>query len=239
MKTSLLLLLTVVSFGCQSNPPQYIAVNGTATVKVPVDYFEVRISIRNQNADLNKANEQNKALVMKMFGILKKFSITDSDFVTKTSETTESLLPSYLRYDLEKHIPGIEYAGDLILRNTADYDALFKELIALGNVEVGVYNFGSYDIKKYKEESYQQAVIDAKRRAELLLSGTGSKVGKIFKLLQDGQDRYKEYDDIEGLLSSRQALTRTAAMLALPMPNTFRKKYFDQTAAVTVIYEIE
>ena len=95
MKKIFLIILFQQILFAQAKDPQYIAVEGKATVKVPVEYFLIRITIKNEGQTLSEANKQNKINVLKMFDVLKKHSISDSDFVTKSSETSEASLPSF------------------------------------------------------------------------------------------------------------------------------------------------
>lgn len=237
MHRILLIILTIAVLGCQNKDSRYIAVEGKATVKAPVNYFEVRVTVATEGPTFSKANDDNKVLVRKVFEVFKKFQISDSDFVTKKSETAEATTP-YLRYGLEKKLPSVEYSGTLLLRNPNLYDAIFKELVQLGKVEVGVYDFGCDSIENYRRDAYRQAVGNAKQQAELLIAGTGHKLGKIFKVLQDARDRYREYDDIESLVAKSKP-SQIMAMELSPEPSTFRKKYLDVNALVTIIYEIE
>ena len=220
----------------QAKDPQYVAVEGAAIVVVPVEYFVVRITISSEGKSLSEANTLTKSNVLQMFDILKKYSINDSDFVTKSSETMDATMPSY-RYDTEKKKPTVQYSGELILREPQIYDALFKDLMAISRIEVGVYDFGNSNIQDYKDLAYKNAVLNAKSNAELLLSGTGSKLGKIYKLLQDGRDRYHEYDDIEKVIVPKGGQPMYMSVSA--SPNTFRKKYFEEKVSVTIIYAIE
>ena len=240
MKTTLFALAFFLIAGCQSKQPQYIAVDGIAKARIPVDYFQVRVTIKTEAATLSAANKENKALVLRFFDILTKYSIPDSDFVTKSSQTSESFLPSYMRFEREKRLPSVEYTGELTLRQTNLYDALFKDAVALGKLEIGVFGFGSFQLENFKQKAYQEATANAKARAELLLSGTGQRVDKIFKILQDGRDRYRDYDDIETIIDSKRTVPpQVMAMMAQPEPSTFRKQYFDEQVNVTIIYEIE
>lgn len=242
MQKRLALVILLGLLGCQEKTPRYIAVNGSATVKAPVNSFQVRVSVMTEGTSFAKANEDNKSLVLKVFDVLKKYHISDSDFVTNSSETAEGSLPfRYSLYgDQEKKPPSINYSGTLILRNPELYDVIFRELVGLGKVDVGVFGFACDSVDQYKNDAYREAVANAKRQAEFLLQGTGNKLGKVFKVLQDAHDRYNEYDDIEAVVAARRTMEVMAmASIGDARPNTFRKKTFDVNATVTIIYEIE
>lgn len=239
MKKIFLIILFQQILFAQAKDPQYIAVEGKATVKVPVEYFLIRITIKNEGQTLSEANKQNKINVLKMFDVLKKHSISDSDFVTKSSETSEASLPSFPRYNKEAKEISVQYSGELVLRNPQIYDLLFNDLLNIPNIDVGVVGFGNFNVEKYKKTAYKEAVLNAKSNAELLLTGTGCKLGKIYKLLQDGRDRYHEYDNIDQMMNPNSVGANYMAMLAPELPSTFKKKYFDEYAEVTIIYAIE
>jgi uncharacterized protein YggE len=241
MKTSFFSLFLFIGFfifiSCQNEQTHYIAVNGAGKVNVPIDYFKVNITIKTENINLVKANDENKNLVFKMFDILRKYSIIDSDFVTNKSQSSVNLISPYIQFNRDKIIPSIEYSGDLILRNPKNYDAIFKDLMSLGNIDVHINDFGSYSIEQYRIQAYKLATSNAKKQAELLLSGTGNHIGKIYKILQDGIDRSDYYDDIDKIIESRQVKGLNVEAAALT--NTFRKNFIEETATVTVIYEIK
>jgi uncharacterized protein YggE len=235
-------LLLLLCMGCQKEDPKYIAVSTSATLKVPVEYFDVRIAVSVKNKDVVKANMTTKATVQKLFGIFEKYSIPDSDFVTKSSETSEDYLPSWGRTSETITRQVVAYTGTLVLRDVKLYDAIFADIVALGNTEVGVKDFGSYQTDKYKELAYKQAFDRSKERATMLLAGTNQKVGQIYKILQDGRDRFNEYDDIDKLVDVSDATVHIMKYSDLgpppSPPSTFKKKYFEMTASITVIYEI-
>ena len=243
MNKILFALLATILVSCRSEQPKYIAITETTTVKVPVDYFEVRIQINVHNEDQVKANTTTKSLIHKLFEIFEKHSIPDSDFVTQSSQTAESYLPSSSNTSMYEQRKVISYVGILVLRDTRIYDALFQDIVALGNTNIGVYEFGSYQIDRYKELAFKQAFDKAKGRAAMILAGTNQKLGRLYKVLQDGRDRFADFDNIDGLYDVSGSQDRTSKYSDLgpppPSPSTFKKKYFNQTATMTVIFEIE
>ncbi len=235
-----LLAIALFTTGCSNKEVRYIAVNGSAVVRAPVQYFSVNVSLVTRGSTFSNANSENKILVQKVFEVFRTFGIADSDFVTNTSETSEGTLPYRWAYDPDrpKEMPAVIYSGLLTLRNPANYDALFKELVKLRGVQVGVSGFGCDSIEKYRKMAYAKAVSRARDQAEFLLEGTGRIPGKLVKVLQDGKDRYNDYDDPE-LIGKSDNSAPACFSVAEAEPSTFRRKYFDVDASVTMIYEME
>ncbi len=123
------------------------------------------------------------------------------------------------------------------------YNSLFQSLVGLGNVAVNINGFHSSQHAYYRMLAYQKAVEAARQEAEMLLKGTHQSVGKIIKLIQDNRDVFTQYDDIDKALYGNQFPMGQAVIVSAqvegPATNRFRKKYFTETAEVTVIFDIK
>lgn len=232
---SLLSFASLIVFSPQD--PQYVVTRGTATVRVPVDFMKISIGVRTSEATLKEANEKNKDMVLGIFGVLKNLAISDSDFVTTQSETQLT----YSRQN-ERRLD-VHYEAILTLRRPSQYDSLLAALASLGDVIVRIQSFGSNNTSKYAAEAYKKAISSARQQAELLVAGSNQRVGKILKLLQDGRDPFTQYDDIDQLAQritqARPIDSERPPDFATMLASTIRRPYFDQTANVTVIFEIK
>ena len=237
MKTLLLMILVPWIVFSQTKDIHYLVVKGKAEVQVPVEYIDISVSIITAGPSMKAANDTNRVLVFKVFDVLRHFAIPDSDFQTLDNSSNE---------DMYSKEPGrrfsVHYSGIVCLRKPAMYDSLFQVLVGLGNVSVGINAFRSNRHSYYRMLGYQKAVEAARREAKLMLKGSGQSSGRIIKLIQDNQDVFTQYDDIDKLLEGKNLPIGEAIMLMAARPgeeeSTFRKKYFTETAEVTVIFEI-
>lgn len=234
----LTMLIPFAVFG-QSKDISYLVVKGRAEVQVPVEFLEVSLSIVTNGVSFKTANDSNRALIFKCFEVLHRFGIPDSDFQTINNSSNED---PYNK-ELDKRY-SIRYTGILSLRTPNSYDSLFQALVSLGNVSVNINGFHSSRHAYYRMMGYQKAVEAARREAEMLLKGSNQKVGKIIKLIQDNRDVFTQYDDIEKLLGVDMNLPTSGATMimasrAMPDASTFRRKYFDEFAEVTVIFDVK
>jgi uncharacterized protein YggE len=239
MKALLLAILLPFVVFCQSKDINYLVVKGRAEVQVPVEYLEISLSITTNGSSFKAANDSNRVLVFKVFDVLRRFGIPDSDFQTTNNSSYDE--EAFNRSPERRFV--IRYTGILYLRNPSSYDSLFQALIGLGNVVININAFHSNQHAYYRMLAYQKAVEAARREAEMLLKGSHQAVGKIIKLIQDNRDVFTQYDDIDKLLegNTRSSLSEVtiSAQRAGPNTDTFRKKYFSEFAEVTVIFDIK
>ena len=230
----LILAFSLVS--CHQSPPRYIVTEGRSEVKVPIETMSLSITIRSKDKSLKEANQETRSSVLSMFRTFKKFGIPDSAFVT-SSNTSSDRHDSYR----DDQMAEVQYSGELKLADPRLFDPVFNELVALGNVSIRIADFQSTRVENYEKQSYEASLRSARKEAELLLSGTGEKVGRILKVLKGRGDAFEEYDDFEKHIA--KVLTpQSITMQDIQMPDlerTFRRKYFDVSSSVTVMFEIE
>ncbi len=221
---------------CQQPAPRYIVTEGHSTIKAPIESMSLWITARSKNKSLKAANEETRNSVLAMFRTLKKFGIADSDFVT-TSNTSSDRFESY-RYD---QMAEVQYSGQLKLRNPELFDAIFNDLASLGNVSVRIGDFHTSKIDDYTRQSYEASLKSARKAAELVLSGSGVRVGRILKVLKGRGNAFDEYDDFEKHIEKALAPPDIASQdIKQPdLEQTFRRKYFDVESSVTVMFELE
>jgi uncharacterized protein YggE len=234
-------IVSLLTFGAlylfSPQQSQYVVTRGTATVKVPTDFIKIAIAVRTEEESLQEANQKNRQLVLKVLDVFRELAIPDSDFITTQSETQQA----YSRTNERKF--GVRYEGILTLRRPFLYDSLFASLVSTGDVAVRIQSFGTNNPAFFAAEAYKKAVSSAREQAKLLLAGSGQHVGKILKILQDGRDPFTEYDDIDQLAhritQARPAGQEQATNFMTVSAQTVRRPYFEQSANVTVIFEIE
>jgi len=221
---------------CQHPDPRYVITEGRSSVKVPIETLDLSISVRSRNASLKEANQETRNSVLSMFRTFKKFGIADSDFVTERNSSSD-------RYDDYRgdKLAQVEYSGHLRLWDLKLFDPIFNELTTLGNVSISIEDFGSSRTDEYTRQSYEQALKSARNEAEMLVAGTGTKVGRILKILKTRGNPFDEYDDFEKHVANVTGPQTYASydLESLNLEPTFRKRYFEISTFVTVMFEIE
>jgi hypothetical protein len=231
-----LLLLAGLLMSCQQPAPRYIVTTGQSDIKVPIETMSISITVRSKEKDLTEANQLTRKSVLSMFRTFKKYGIPDSAFVTSSNNASDKH-ESYR----DDQMAEVQYSGDLELSDSKMFDPIFNELVALKNVSVRIDGFHSGKIDDFKKLSYEASIKSARKEAELLLSGTGVKVGRILKVLKDQGDAFEEYDDFEKHVE-KTLVHRPIVMQDVFSPDleqTFRRKYFEVSSSVTVMFELE
>jgi len=231
-----LLSLTILFLACQEPTPRYVVTEGRAEVKVPIESITVEIAIRSKNKSMDEANQETRKSVLSMFRTFQKFGIPDSLFITTNNRSSDPH-DSFRLNELAE----VTYEGTVQLADPKLFDPIFNELVQLGNVSIRISNFNSSKEEDYRKRSYEAALRSARKQADLLLSGTGAKVGRILKVLKDRGTAFEEYDDFEKHIEkTRQPQKIIMSHLASPnLDQTFRRKYYEVNASVTVMFEIE
>jgi uncharacterized protein YggE len=228
--------LAFILLSCQGPGPRYVVTQGRSEVKVPIETMTLSITIRSKNKSLSEANQETRHSVLSMFHTLKKFGIPDTAFVT-TDNTSSDTHDSYR----DDQMAEVQYSGTFDLADTRLFDPVFNELAALGNVSIRISDFNSSKVDEYTKQSYEASLKSARKQADLLLAGTGVKAGRILKVLKGQADAFDEYDNFEKHIENSLA-PKPIPDYDIAMPNleqTFRRKYYEISSSVTVMFEIE
>ncbi|HUI65316.1 MAG TPA: SIMPL domain-containing protein [Bacteroidota bacterium] len=237
----LLLLIPLTSFS-QSQETRYVVVKGTAELKVPIDYFQVYVSIPSFSANTKAASDSNRAAVLRMMDVVRKYGVADSDFQTNNNTS---------RLDINAKEPDhrcvVTYVAQFNLRRFRSYDSLFQDLQSLGGIDVSVSGNGSNISPYYKMLAYQKAFKAAHHEAEVLMATSHQKLGRLIKLIQDNRDVFTQYDDLDQILKQsvgtqtleyRYGYANIAAT-QMSAERIFRREFYTQSAEVTAIFAIE
>ena len=228
--------LAFLGISCQQPASRYVVTEGHATVQAPIEFLTMSISIDVRNASLDQANRETRELVLKMFQIFKRYGLPDSSFVTLTNTSSNR----NRSYDAEK-LSEVTYSGELRGVEPRLYDHLFAELLALGDISISITSFQNTRLDQFNKQAYEQAVSNARKQAELLLSGTGSKVGRILKVLKTRENPFDEYDDFEKHID-KVTTPKPSVQYDMAAPNlesTYRRSTFDVSSSVNIMFEID
>lgn len=165
----LLLLLSACS---DEETEPYIAVRGSATVKMPVNYLKFRVG-------LSKTGEELQPLVKESYQTMldiKHLLLDDWNIPDSMITTNESSVRKYRRSD--EVFYGFEQSMIVKLDSLKLYETLRRDLIKAGASEAAITHFGNFDQNEYREKARQEALKNALKKAEALASSMGLSVGK-------------------------------------------------------------
>ena len=237
MRSSFLTFLAILLTSCQSpQNPRYVITEGHATVRVPIQVIKVGIAVDSKAKTLSEANQDNRAIVLRVFAALKQMGINDSDFVTDRSAAE---IDRNYREGFEQ--PTVSYSGTVTLRQPDRYDELLKSLTDVGKVAVGIAGYSNGELEQYRVQAYNEAFNAAKRDAEMLLAPSGGKVGRVLKVLKSGYDPFERYDNADKEMDQHksEASYVAAAEAKQDFERIFRRRFFEVSQDATVMFEIQ
>jgi uncharacterized protein YggE len=180
-------LLTVVvllassgfaSASSPTQPPPSITVTGNGKVVYVPDIGYIHFGVSSNGSTAAEAWKKNAEIVKKIFDELKKQGIEDKDL--KTSNI--SVVP---RYEYKKDLPPkflgytVSYDLNVTVRKLDQMGDLLDTAVEAGaNTNVSI-SFGCSKIDELVDEARLKAVTEARKKANLYVTGAGAKLGDV------------------------------------------------------------
>jgi len=161
----------------QSNANQ-ISFTGEGKVSSKPDIAFIDFSVVTQGADISNVQDSNTKKMNKVVDFLKSFGIEDKDIKT----TNYGLYPQYTYENNQiPQIMGYQITQTLNvkIRKTDTVGDVLKKGVTMGINQVNSLYFGIENDEKLKEDARQLAITDAKKKADIMASQIGIKLGKI------------------------------------------------------------
>lgn len=198
-----------------------VTVTGEATVAVAPDAAVIRIGVTSQDKTAREASEANAKQMTAVLAAIKDTGIADRDVQTSRL----SLQP---QYDPNKsgtaRLTGFQATNQVTVR-IRDIDKLpvfLDRAIAAGANEMSGIEFVISEQSKLLDRARDDAIADARRKAELYAQAAGSKLGPVVSITEEGSAAQPR---------PMQAM-RAGAVPIAPGEQTLR-------ATVTVSYELK
>lgn len=166
-----------------------ISITGEADVSAAPDMAMVSAGASNQARTVREAMEQTNRAVAATLAALKEIGIPERDVATSGI----SLLPT-IEYAANTNRPRVTgyTATNMLTIRVADLgklgDVLDRAVLAGANQINGV-SLGVTDLSKKLDDARRAAVDDARRRATLLLTAAGARLGRIVSVDDSGSAR--------------------------------------------------
>lgn len=206
---------TVVLSGCSSTMtaqvPDVIQVqnvsdaNGTLTVecsetvKVVPDMAEIVFSVRTENSDAGKCQQENTDQVNQLVEYLKGQGFAESSI--KTSDF--SLNPQYSWNDGKQKLLGYEMNTQVTVSDVPVEQAgtLLSEGVANGANEIWSVSFSSSEYDKAYDEALAKAVERARSKADALATAGGREVAQLVSVEESNDYQWGKYYPVSNTTS--------------------------------------
>ena len=162
-----------------------VTVTGEATVAVAPDAAVIRIGVNSQDKTAREASEANAKQMTAVLAAIKDTGIADRDIQTSRL----SLQP---QYDPNKggtaRLTGFQATNQVTvkIRDIDKLPALLDRAIAAGANEMSGIEFVITEQSKLLDRARDDAIADARRKAELYAQAAGSKRGPVVSITEEG-----------------------------------------------------
>jgi uncharacterized protein len=197
-----------------------VTVTGEATIAVAPDAAMIRIGVSSQDKTAREASDANARQMTAVLAAIKSSNIAERDIQTSRL----SLQP---QYDPNKsgtaRLTGFQATNQVTIRirDIGSLAAVLDSAISAGANEMSGIEFIVSDQSKLLDRARDDAIADARRKAELYAKAAGSRLGHVVAISEEGSTPPPR---------PMQAL-RAGAVPISPGEQTLR-------AAVTVSYEL-
>jgi uncharacterized protein len=169
----------------QTAPPAMISVTGEASVSVAPDLAQIDAGVTSEAKTAREASDANNAAMGKVLLALKGASIDEKDFQTSRLLLQPQAAPnrpgptSIVGYRASNRVT-------IRLRDVTKVASVIDTLVAAGANDVGGINFTVSQASKLLDEAREQAIADARRRAEIYAKAAGVTLGAPLSITEEG-----------------------------------------------------
>jgi uncharacterized protein YggE len=178
-----LLFIPVTSFA-QSND-KIITVTGEATIAVTPDLAMIRGGVTSQGRTAQEASDANSRDMQAVIAALKQSGIEDRDIQTARlsinplREATSSNRGRITSFQAVNQVT-------VRLRDVAKVAAVLDRMIGAGANDISGIEFSVSEPSKMLDQARKQAVIDARRKAEIYADAAGVRLGRAVAIQEEG-----------------------------------------------------
>jgi uncharacterized protein YggE len=169
----------------QVAPIATISVIGEAKISVPPDLAQIDGGVTTEAKTAREASEANNAAMGKVLLALKGAGIDEKDFQTSRL----SLQPQYApNRNGPNAVVGYRAGNRVIirLRDVTKVASVIDTLVAAGANEIGGINFMVSAASKLLDDAREQAIADARRKAEIYAKAAGVTLGSPVSISEEG-----------------------------------------------------
>jgi hypothetical protein len=169
----------------QTALPPMITVSGEATVSVAPDQAQIEAGVASEAKTAREASEANNAAMSKVLLALKGAGIAEKDYQTSRL----SLQPQYAP-NRSGPSPVVGYRASnrvtVRVREVTRLAGVIDVLVSAGANDIGGINFTVSNASKLLDGAREQAVADARRKAEIYAKAAGVTLGAPLSISEEG-----------------------------------------------------
>ena len=169
----------------QSMPPAIISVTGEATVSAAPDLAQIDGGVTTEAKTAREASDANNAAMGKVLLALKGAGIEEKDFQTSRLSLQPQSAPNRTG---PSAIVGYRASNRVTirLRDVTKLANVIDTMVNAGANDIGGINFTVSEPSKRLDEAREQAVADARRKAEIYAKATGVTLGAPLSISEAG-----------------------------------------------------
>ena len=169
----------------QTMPPAVISVTGEATVSVAPDLAQIDGGVTSEAKTAREASDANNAAMGKVLLALKGAGIEEKDFQTSRLSLQPQSAPNRTG---PSAIVGYRASNRVTirLRDVTKVAGVIDTLVAAGANDIGGINFTVSQASKLLDEAREQAIADARRKAEIYAKAAGVTLGAPLSISEEG-----------------------------------------------------
>ncbi|MCK1716059.1 MULTISPECIES: SIMPL domain-containing protein [unclassified Bradyrhizobium] len=166
--------------------PAVISVSGEATVSAAPDLAHIDAGVANDAKSAKEASDANNAAMGKVLLALKGAGIAEKDYQTSRL----SLQPQYAPNRSSGASPVVGFRASnrvtVKIRDATKVAGIIDTLVSAGANDIGNISFEVTQASKLLDDAREQAVADARRKAEIYAKATGVTLGAPLSLSEGG-----------------------------------------------------
>jgi uncharacterized protein YggE len=170
----------------EPTPPATISVAGEATVSAPPDLAQIDGGVTSEAKTAREASEANNAAMAKVLLALKGAGIAEKDYQTSRLSLQPETAPS--RPGGPMAIVGYRASNRITvrLRDIAKLANLIDAMVGAGANDIGSISFTVSNASKLLDDAREQALADARRKAEIYARAAGVTLGAPLAISEEG-----------------------------------------------------
>ena len=170
----------------EPTPPATISVAGEATVSAPPDLAQIDGGVTSEAKTAREASEANNAAMGKVLLALNGAGIAEKDYQTSRLSLQPETAPS--RPGGPMAIVGYRASNRITvrLRDIAKLANLIDAMVGAGANDIGGISFTVSNASKLLDDAREQAVADARRKAEIYAKAAGVTLGAPLAISEEG-----------------------------------------------------
>jgi uncharacterized protein len=164
--------------------PAVISVTGEATISVAPDLAQIEAGVTSDAKTAREASEASNTAMGKLLQAMKTAGIDAKDIQTSRL----SLQPQYAPGRSPAAVTGYRAGNHVTVRlhDVAKVAATIDTLVSAGATDIGGINFVVSQASKLLDDAREQAVADARRKAEIYARAAGVTLGAPLSISEEG-----------------------------------------------------